>query len=108
MREFVDKQGRVWPQVIANQCGPSELQERVLLARELGCQGCIFWHRHWYDLRGSYGACKRRAPQFPPREDMVHSYQDDDEGLGGGWPATDETDWCGEFVANRLDESPPA
>jgi hypothetical protein len=69
----------------------------------MSCETCKFWlevdcHADFIGKAvATWGICRR----YPPR---VFDGSGADTGYGfesdapGGWPVTDGTDWCGEFV----------
>lgn len=59
------------------------------------CARCAAWRR--ISLRDSAGECRRRAPAALSVP-AVH-WREREPWSRPLWPATLETDWCGEFVA---------
>ena len=51
------------------------------------CQNCRFWEE--IDSINKIGECHRNPPEFKIRK-------------LGKWPWTRSIDWCGEFVAARI------
>lgn len=97
MRTY-QSEGRVWPKVHPLQHGPSIRQRLMVLAQQLGCEGCIFWDQI-ESTNPDVGLCKCTGPRLPrSRIDR------DSPALVGNFPPMMRWDWCGEWQPAPLKE----
>jgi len=63
------------------------------------CASCLHWRPEKAGEKTvGWGQCRRMPPAMPPIQDdkLVHV---------GVWPHTQETDWCGEWLARAAGRS---
>ena len=63
---------------------------------EATCSNCPFWYA--MDPNDDFGWCRAKFPLFRSqvKKDAALPYE-------ASWPATEETDWCGEHTDFELD-----
>lgn len=59
------------------------------------CAACPYWQRGWWELTNGWGACKRGRPELSSVGGVNVASSLIPE-IAGSFPATYNTEWCGE------------